>query len=162
MSVNKYQPHVLVLPEDDANRQLANGFSLDPLLIDRRIDILEVAGGWTNVLDRFRSDHVSEMDRYPQRFMVLLIDFDERHDRLEAAKDTIPDHLAERVFILGAWSEPEALKAVLGHLEDIGSAMAKDCREDTNTIWDHDLLRHNADELERLRESVRPFLFRTI
>src|SRR5215471_13504465 len=96
MSVNKYQPHVLVLPEDDANRQLANGFSLDPLLIDRRIDILEVAGGWTNVLDRFRSDHVSEMDRYPQRFMVLLIDFDERHDRLEAAKDTIPDHLAER------------------------------------------------------------------
>ena len=29
MSVNKYQPHVLVLPEDDANRQLANGFLLD-------------------------------------------------------------------------------------------------------------------------------------
>jgi hypothetical protein len=29
MSVNKYHPHVLVLPEDDANRQLANGFLLD-------------------------------------------------------------------------------------------------------------------------------------
>lgn len=28
MSVNKYKPHVLVLPEDDANRQLANGFLL--------------------------------------------------------------------------------------------------------------------------------------
>jgi len=45
MSVNKYQQHVLVLPEDDANRQLEIGFLLDPLLIDRRIDVLEVAGG---------------------------------------------------------------------------------------------------------------------
>ena len=26
MSVNKYKPHVLLIPEDDANRQLANGF----------------------------------------------------------------------------------------------------------------------------------------
>jgi len=29
MSVNGHLPHVLVLPEDDANRQLANGFVLD-------------------------------------------------------------------------------------------------------------------------------------
>jgi hypothetical protein len=27
--VNRYLPHVLVLPEDDANRQIANGFVLD-------------------------------------------------------------------------------------------------------------------------------------
>ena len=40
MSVNKYLPHVLVLPEDDANRQLANGFLLDPNLLDRRIQLL--------------------------------------------------------------------------------------------------------------------------
>jgi len=151
-----------VLPEDDANRQLAIGFFLHPLLIDRRIDVLEVAGGWTNVLDQFKTNHVSEMDRFPQRFMVLLIDFDERHGRMDAAKDTVPDRLAERVFILGVWSEPEALKATLGHLEEIGFAMAKDCREDTRTIWNHELLQHNADELERLREHVRPFLFRTI
>ncbi len=26
MSVNKYKPHVLILPEDDADRQIANGF----------------------------------------------------------------------------------------------------------------------------------------
>jgi hypothetical protein len=29
MSVNKYQPHVLLLPEDDANTELANGFVLE-------------------------------------------------------------------------------------------------------------------------------------
>jgi hypothetical protein len=35
MSVNKYLPHVLVLPEDDANRQMANGFFLDQSFGDR-------------------------------------------------------------------------------------------------------------------------------
>jgi hypothetical protein len=162
MSVNKHQPHVHVLPEDDANRQLANAFTLD---LDqsniRKIKVLPVAGGWTNVLNQFKSDHVSEMNRYPARFMVLLIDFDERQDRLETAKAAIPEHLTERVFILGARSEPEALKPVLGPYETIGRAMAKDCREDTNTTWGHDLLRHNAGELDRLREHVRPILFQS-
>ncbi|KAM3090094.1 hypothetical protein ACKFKG_30775 [Phormidesmis sp. 146-35] len=32
MSIDKYQPHLLVLPEDDANRQVAIGFLLDPSL----------------------------------------------------------------------------------------------------------------------------------
>ncbi len=36
---------------------------------------------------------------------------------------------------------------------------AQDCREDTDTIWGHDLLRHNASELARLRHQVRPILF---
>lgn len=40
-------PHVLVLPEDDANRQLANGFLLDGFLSGRQMLVLEVAGGWT-------------------------------------------------------------------------------------------------------------------
>jgi hypothetical protein len=29
MSVNEHQPHVLILPEDRANLQLANGFHLE-------------------------------------------------------------------------------------------------------------------------------------
>lgn len=29
MSVNLYEPHVFVIPEDDANRQLADGFHLE-------------------------------------------------------------------------------------------------------------------------------------
>jgi hypothetical protein len=161
MSVNKYQPHVLVLPEDDANRQLATGFLLDPHLLTRRIQVLEEVGGWTEVLDRFKSDHVSGMDNYPNRFMVLLIDFDRREDRLNQAKSVIPDHLTDRVFILGVWTEPEALRrANLGSYETIGRAMARDCREETDTAWGHELLGHNARELDRLRKRVRPILFR--
>ena len=161
MSVNKDLEHILVLPEDDANRQLANGFWQQ---VDwnrqRRIQVLAEAGGWTEVLSLFESQHVAQMDRCPKRFMVLLIDFDSKEDRLHNAKAAIPEHLADRVFVLGAWSNPEALRrSNLGPYEKIGSDMAKDCRENTDTIWGHDLLRHNTGELDRLRKHVRPILF---
>lgn len=35
MSVNKYSPHVLVLPEDKANSEIANGFLLHPFIKER-------------------------------------------------------------------------------------------------------------------------------
>ena len=162
MSVNRYQPHVLVLPEDDANRQLANGFILDQFLSTRKIQVLEEAGGWIEVLDRFESGHVDDMDRYDKRFMVLLIDFDGQEGRLDNAKAIIPHRLKDRVFILGTWSEPEALRQDLGSYETIGLAMAKDCREETDTIWGHNLLVHNTSELNRLRACVRPILFQTV
>jgi len=160
MSVNRHQPHILVLPEDDANRQLANGFLLDQFLPIRRIQVLKEAGGWIKVFERFKKDQVVGMNRYPERFMVLLIDFDGHLERLSQAKVEIPNDLTERVFILGALTKPEAFKqAGLGSPEEIGLAMAKDCRERTYTIWNHDLLRHNAAELERLLHLVRPVLF---
>jgi hypothetical protein len=161
MSVNKYLPHVYVLPEDDANRQLANGFVLDQALSTRSIQVLEEAGGWNEVLDHFLSDQVGAMDRYPHRSMVLLIDFDRDGDRLSYAKAKIPERLIERVYILGTWNEPEDLKVDLGSYETIGRAMAKDCREGTNATWGHHLLQHNAGELNRLRERVRPILFQS-
>jgi len=162
MSVNRGQPHVLVLPEDNANRQIAKAFHLDLHLSTRRLQVLPEVGGWTRVLDCFLSDHVPGMDRYPGRFMVLLIDFDGRAERLREAKARIPGHLTGRVFILGAWSEPEALRPSLGSYETIGLKLAEDCRQGTSTTWGHDLLRHNASELDRLREQVRPLLFPSI
>jgi hypothetical protein len=159
--VNKYQPHVMVLPEDDANRQLANGFLLDPELAlrGRRMQVLEPVGGWGQVIERFTTDHVASMDRYAERLMVLLIDFDGQDNRLDHVKSLIPDHLKDRVFIIGAWTEPEDLKAQLGSYEEIGKALAQDCRDNTDRTWGCDMLQHNADELERLRRYVHPILF---
>lgn len=159
MSINKYLPHVFVLPEDDANRQMVNGFLLDASLSDNRIRVLEEAGGWSETLDRFCSIYAAEMDRFPERLMVLVIDFDGKTDRLVIAKGRIPQHLAERVFILGALKEPEDLKRELGSYETIGLAMARDCREGSNAIWAHEQLRHNAAEIARLYAQVRPILF---
>jgi hypothetical protein len=160
MSANKYVPHVHVLPEDDANRQLANGFLLDQSIIGRRIHVLEEAGGWNEVLKRFNSIYAAEMDRTPNRFMVLLIDLDGNVERLKLARKCIPDHLRDRVFILGTLSEPEDLKKDLAmQFEAIGLAIAEDCREGTDKFWAHRLLSHNAEEVNRLREIVSPILF---
>ncbi len=92
--------------------------------------------------------------------MVLLIDFDGEDWRISDAKQRIPERLSERVFILGVWTEPEALKSAgLGSYETIGKAIAKGCRDGTDTAWEHNLLRHNASEINRLRDRVRPILF---
>ena len=161
MSVNRHHKHVLVLPEDHANQRIANEFHLQvPWDRQRQMQVLRVAGGWKEVLRLFKSEHEVEMRRCRCRLMVLLIDFDGSEERLTEAKAKIPTDLTDRVFILGGWTEPEALKqANLGSYERIGRALAKDCREGTDTIWGHELLRHNAGELDRLREHVRPILF---
>jgi len=157
--VNREQPHVVILPEDDRNRQLANGFQLQ-LNWDRQrwMRVLPVAGGWTYVLPLLPT---LQMDHWPQRFAVLLIDFDNQFAaRLQNLKAQIPPHLTNRVFILGALDDPEALKKALKKpYEDIGSAMADDCRQQSNMTWGHPALQHNAGELVRLRQHVVPILF---
>jgi hypothetical protein len=108
MSVNKHQPHVLVLPEDDANRQIATGFVQE--FKTRQIQALPVAGGWREVLSIFESDHLTGMDKYPDRLIVLLIDFDCRDDRLAEVKCNISPSISDRVFVLGAWAEPQGFE----------------------------------------------------
>jgi hypothetical protein len=160
MSGNRSLPHVKVLPEDDANRQLAIGFLQYPFLLARNIQVLRVARGWLNVLKLFESVHAIELDRHPDRLMVLLIDFDGDPDRLGQMKAKLPARFTDRVFVLGVLTEPERLKADLRRsYEAIGAAMARDCHEGTDTTWEHALLRHNAGELDRLRQHVRPILF---
>jgi len=159
MSVNKYQPHVYVIPEDDANRQLANGFALEVQHI-RQLKLLSPAGGWLSLCEKFRSEHIVEMRRFPQRHVVLLLDFDDQSDRRDRVMKDVPDDIKNRVFVLGAKSEPEALKqAGLGHFEEIGIQLALECRDGIIDLWSHDLLQHNASEIVRLRETVREILF---
>lgn len=158
--VNKYRPHVLILPEDEANSQIATGFQLQlGLGFQRQMQVLAPSGGWVRVLEHFRSEHASELQICDYRFMVLLIDCDGIEDRLEGARTSIPGHLRDRVFVLGVLTDPEALRREIGSYETIGGQMADDCRAGTDKIWGHKLLRHNATEIDRLRRYVRPILF---
>ncbi|MEQ9237866.1 hypothetical protein [Coleofasciculus sp. E2-BRE-01] len=160
MSPNQYKPHILVLPEDDANRQIANGFLQSPNLNARAIQVLPPAGGWQRTVEQFINDYVPTMRKFSQRMMVLLIDFDNRENRLSYAQSQIPDDLKERVFILGVQSEPENLKRDINKsFEEIGDVLAQDCSDNTNELWEHELLKHNKTELERMIVSVKPFLF---
>jgi hypothetical protein len=151
----------MVLLEDRANAQIANGFvqEVNPQR-SRRIQILPEAGGWHEVLDKFEKEHVPEMDLFGERFMVLVLDLDGHLDRLTDARNKIPERLRDRVFVVGVRTEPERLRQSLGNgYETIGAALARDCRDDTSTTWGHDLLVHNADEVQRLSQTVRPILF---
>ncbi|MGA2478632.1 MAG: hypothetical protein ABSG63_07785 [Spirochaetia bacterium] len=160
MSVNRYLPHVLVLPEDDANRQIANGFLLDPFLNDRAIQVLPPAGGWSKVRDSFAEAYLPEMAKLRQRYMILLVDFDKHDNRVKEVKKVIPPELVDRVFVVGVLSEPEELKkAKLGKYEDIGKGLSEDCRNQSAKTWGHELLRHNLVEVGRMTSIVRPILF---
>jgi hypothetical protein len=161
MSVNRYRPHVLVLPEDDANRQIANGFILHPNLNARAIQVLPPSGGWKKVLEEFAKVHVPEMQNVRDRRMVLLMDFDRDEERLVYIQNPIPEALKNRVFVLGVLPEPERLKSdTQMTFEEIGEALANDCSENTNELWGYELLDRNRGELNRLIVSVKPFLFR--
>jgi len=82
VSVNRYRPHLLVIPEDDANRQVANGFVQDDRIDPRAAQVLPPAGGWTHVIDGFLG-RAKTMARFPGQKVVLLIDFDEQNRLLE-------------------------------------------------------------------------------
>lgn len=158
MSVSKYKSHVLVLPEDDANRQLANGFLLHESVALRAIQVLVEAGGWRKVCETFVRDHIAEMTHYKQRYMVLLVDFDGDPNRFAKIRESIPANLVERVFVIGVWLEPEDFKR-MGGLESIGHRLASECYENTRALWNHQLLQHNKEELDRMTIAIRPILF---
>src|SRR5713101_4975757 len=160
MGVNRERLHVFVLPEDDDDRQLAAEFQAQmDFGRQRQMYVLDVANGWTRVVDLFVSVHIDEMRRRPTRFMVLLVDFDEDQNRLQKVKSAIPADLIDRVFVLGAWTKPEDLRHDIGPYGKVGSDMAADCRDGTDKTWGRPLLRHNGGELDRLRQHVRSILF---
>jgi hypothetical protein len=156
VSINRYRPHVLILPEDDANRQIANGFIINSE--SSQIQIENNAGGWLNVCSKFLSNYVEGMAKYPGRHVILIVDFDDDADRFDAVRRNIENQYLDRVFILGVKPEPEDLKRALStSFEAIGKQMAKDCHGGSGGIWDDSRLNHNADELTRMCAALGDF-----
>lgn len=161
MSGNKYKRYVAVIPEDEADRQLANGFSEHPAVFPPALDIRPVAGGWQHVLDVFQQEYVSYMRRFPAVHVVLLLDFDEKgENRRTTCEGRIPPDLKSRTFLIGTSDEPEDFKkAVNLTFEQIGFALADGCGREDLGLWAHPHLVHNLPELTRLMPILRPILF---
>ena len=157
MGVNKYEHHLYILPEDDANRQLANGFlshvDLNP---GRRVQVMPSQRGWGHVLEAFQQDYQNLLLANARCHVLSLLDFDDQFEhRLELVNELRPGELEQRVFVLGVLSEPEHLRSEVsgGDFEAIGEALADDCPP-PGGLWDHALLQHNHDEALRLRDSA--------
>ncbi len=157
MAPNRDFPHVLVMPEDEHNREMANGFLMGLPSPNRQIQVLPSAGGWKKALETVSSQGLAS---YPRRFLVLLVDFDRDPGRPEFAASKIPGEYRERVFVIGSLHEPKDLVvAGLGSREKIGLALAEHCQHDTNDTWSTPQLQHDTAELARLRVPIRPILF---
>jgi hypothetical protein len=105
VSANKYKPHLIVVPEDEADRQMAFGFVFHPAVLPASVDVRPPAGGWAAVLDLYERQFVPHLRKFPAARVVLLLDFDDRGDErgrsARTASRTISSHA--RSF----W-EPEA------------------------------------------------------
>jgi hypothetical protein len=157
MSVNKYKPHVFVIPEDDADRQIADGFVLHPR-VTRQVQVVAPAGGWARLLDTFKKEYVPLLQN-AHTHVVMIVDFDGnvavRRLHFEAE---VPEPLRARVFVIGPRDTPESLRQSLGKsYEDIGRSLADDCDGDRTGTWDHELLKHNEVDRLRLLQTVKSF-----
>ncbi|HUY88749.1 MAG TPA: hypothetical protein VMV10_08450 [Pirellulales bacterium] len=159
--MNKYESHVFVIPEDDANRQIAEGFVEYHEVNHLRIRVMPVAGGWANVLVTFQNEYVRTLRNFGKAHIVMLIDFDDQVEQRRARfEEEIPEDVKTRVFVIGSKYTPEALKKSMKiAFEKIGESLAGDCRADTAENWSHEQLEHNETERQRLVETVKPFLF---
>ena len=154
--MNKYASHVYVIPEDDADRQIADGFVLHHQVKAARIQVMPLAGGWRNVLKTFQDEYIQALRKYQQAHVVMLIDFDGHTDERRAEfAQAIPDDLRARVFVVGSKDNPETLKKALKiSFEEIGKSLANDCDAGTAEHWDHEQLKHNDAERQRLVQKV--------
>lgn len=161
MTMNKYAPHVYIIPEDDRDRQIAEGFVNHHEVDDRRIHVMPLAGGWGHVLKIFQDEYIQTLRNYLQAHVVMLIDFDGKIDERRAEfEGAIPADLRARVFVVGSKHEPETLKKALKiGFEDIGKSLAADCGANSAEHWNHEQLQHNDAERQRLVQTVKPFLF---
>lgn len=158
--MNKYKEHLIIIPEDRANEEIANGFVTRPNIAGECVKILNVANGWAKAVGNINKK-LKYLKKYPDAIMVLLIDFDNHKSRGKEIKNNIPSEFENRIFVLGVLSEPEKLCAATGyHEEKIGGLIAEDCPGGQGELWDHDLLRHNQPKLTRLTARVKNFLIR--
>ena len=140
--MNKYAPHVYVIPEDDRDRQLADGFVLHHQVKDARIQVVPPAGGWSKVLETFRDEYIPKLRDYPASHVIMLIDFDDLVEgRTALFNKDIPAEFKARVFVLGSSDEPETLKKALKiGFEEIGKRLADDCAAGTTKSWPSEII----------------------
>ena len=161
--MNKSSEHVYVIPEDDADRQIAVGFIEHHSVKDSRIKVMPVAGGWMNVLKTFVDEYIQNLKNNPKAHVVMLIDFDGWFEqRRKKFEQEIPDEIKPRVFVVGSKNTPQTLKRALNYqfsFSKIGDSLADECATGITKLWGHEQLTHNDPDRQHLNLTVKPFLF---
>jgi len=167
MICNPYQNHLLILSEDNAYKDMANGFAGHFAVDGDKINIVKPAGGVQKLLALFLQTYAAGLLKYQNRHVLLLFDLDgnPNHHLKTIIFNQIPNDIKSRVFFLCGLNEAEDIKRDLGSgkIEDIGERLAESCHDHSyngpETPWRCSQLAHNRAELKRLAEAVRHFIF---
>lgn len=170
MSINRQRKHVIFFGEDEATRNLAQGFCESEKINDLKCEVWSTYGtGWQSTIDAIET---VRMSRYPQTHLVLVIDLDRRgEDRIAALKREIANcPCKDRVYIIGCTKDVQALQRSFTPVNSIGKLSAQEtgrtiadrsskdvsCMEG---VWGDSSLVHNKDELERLCRNLKDVIF---
>ncbi len=157
--MNKYRPHLWLLPEDDANIAIANGFVLHDRVASRMVQTMNPVNGWPHFHRVFEQEYEPLLRRYGAGHLLMLVDFDGVAERRSELEKFVPEELRPRIFIMGSKITPELLRREVGmSFEVLGKRLAIEC-DKPDGLWNHEHLIHNRPELERLIAVVKPFLF---
>lgn len=160
MAVNDYRPHLFVIPEDDADRQFADGFELDSRLKPLAMQVMPVEGGWKKVIEKILADYVPKVRSNLHTHVLGIIDCDEHPDRIVEQLSQFPEDVRDRIFLLGTLDDPQAFKrAVKLPFEKIGISLADECFQQEFSLWRHEHLAHIHEEIARAAATLRPILF---
>jgi len=159
VSINNNTPHLIVLAEDDAVREVMLGFLLDVQVLEYQVKVLRPAGGWRKTFQQFVSNYQPTMNTFEHRHVLILIDCDGDVERIPRLMNDVDAAVRDRVFILGSRDEVEDLSRELRcDKETIGKRLARDCVEGNDECWNNTQLVHNSGEVRRLTVAVLPFL----
>lgn len=158
---NKFRDHLVIVPEDQKNNDLINGFVNATSIASHAFQIQRIARGWINAVDSLQDMKLVSL---PLRRVLLVIDFDEKP---ESRNDQVHEKLSkfltqneyERVYLLGTRSEPEDFRSTLKMSpEQVGAQLYLDCKTPQPGLWGHALFAHNLKTRARLIAEVLPFL----
>lgn len=158
MSVNRYKKYLIVLFEDRAYKDLFLGFNFSRKQQIRQEPILQ---GFDDVyfrLTNHKSLILQELKKYQTAYVLACIDADldsQSESKIHQLKNAILDEYKERVFIIGSKKEAEHIKQAIigqGPWATVSEKLENSCKNDQCELWQNEMLQHNLEELQRLKQ----------
>ncbi len=166
---NKYADELLVIAEDYATMQIAQGFAESQGVDVRRVRVLPCRSGWQDVAVGMRN---VRLDLYLKRHCLAVVDFDGcGEQRRRTFRQLLEENgvALERAYVMGPASNAEKMRRTLmergyavRHLSDVGRSLARACfQSQPFELLRSEELAHNAGELQRLCAAVKSFAMET-
>lgn len=171
MSINRQQKHVIFFGEDEATRNLAQGFIEGENINELRCDVWHTFGtGWKSTTEAME---LVGMSRYPLTHLILVIDLDrqEKHHIEDLKQEIDQTSFSDRVYVIGGSKDVQALQRAFTAANSIGKISAQDtgreianqCFKDESCVegvWCDPALEHNRTELERICRNLKDIIFK--